>query len=148
MILPAPIVLEGRGVRLEPLQPEHAEAIVEAARNGALWDLYFTTVPRPEEAAAYVATALAGQREGRMLPWVVRELASDAIIGSTRYHDIKPEADRVEIGYTFYARRFQRTAVNTACKLLLLEHAFDTVSTPNSSWSRWVVNSRLRPTTV
>jgi RimJ/RimL family protein N-acetyltransferase len=65
--------------------------------------------------------------QGHMLPWVVRDLQSGEIIGSTRYHDIVPNIDRVEIGYTFYARRFQRTHVNTTCKLLLMSHAFDTL---------------------
>lgn len=76
---------------------------------------------------AYVATALGGQRDGHMLPWAVRELTSAMIVGSTRYHDIVPAIDRVEIGYTWYARRWQRSHVNTGCKLLLLGHAFDTL---------------------
>jgi RimJ/RimL family protein N-acetyltransferase len=75
----------------------------------------------------YVADALKGQRDGHMLPWIVRDVASGAIIGSTRYHDIVPAMDRVEIGYTWYAQSRQRTHVNTTCKLLLLRHAFDTV---------------------
>jgi RimJ/RimL family protein N-acetyltransferase len=77
--------------------------------------------------AAYIATALAGQRDGHMLPWVVREVESHALIGSTRYHDIVPTIDRVEIGYTWYSKSRQRTAVNTTCKLLLLAHAFETL---------------------
>ena len=76
---------------------------------------------------AYVAEALKGQVDGHMLPWTVRDLASGAIVGSTRYHDIVPGIDRVEIGYTWYAQRCQRTRVNTTCKLLLLGHAFDTL---------------------
>ena len=76
---------------------------------------------------AYVATALQGQRDGHMLPWVVRDLSTGAIVGSTRYHDIVPAIDRVEIGYTWYAERCQRTHVNTTCKLLLLTHAFETL---------------------
>jgi RimJ/RimL family protein N-acetyltransferase len=120
-----PIVLEGHGVRLEPMAPEHREAIAAAAADGTLWDLYYTTVPRPEETAAYIAHALEGQAAGHMLPWVVRELASDTIVGSTRYHDAIPTAHRVEIGYTFYARRWQKTWLNSACKLLLLTHAFE-----------------------
>ena len=80
-----------------------------------------------EQTDEYIATALTGQRNGHMLPWVVRELTSGAIIGSTRYHDIVPLVDRVEIGYTFYAKRWQRSHVNTSCKLLLLEHAFETL---------------------
>src|SRR5207237_4913189 len=75
----------------------------------------------------YVADALQGQHDGRMLPWAVRDLAIDEIIGTTRYHDIVPDIDRVEIGYTWYAQSRQRTRVNTTCKLLLLEHAFDTL---------------------
>jgi RimJ/RimL family protein N-acetyltransferase len=127
MIHLEPVVLEGRGLRLEPLRPDHRDAIVAAASDGALWELRFTTVPRPEEAAAYIEKALTGQREGHMLPWAVLEAASGTLVGCSRYHDIVAEADRVEIGYTFYARRRQRSFVNTACKLLLLGHAFDRV---------------------
>lgn len=127
MITCAPVTLEGHGVRLEPLDAIHAPALGEAATDGRLWELWFTSVPRPEECAAYVATALAGRAAGHMLPWAVRELATGAIVGTTRFHDIKPEIDRVEIGYTWYAASRQRTHVNTACKLLLLRHAFETL---------------------
>jgi len=122
-----PVTLEGHGVRLEPLDAAHAAPIAEAVRDGELWRLWFTGVPQPEQAAAYVAAALEGQRAGSMLPWAVRELRSGDIVGSTRYHDIVPAIDRVEIGYTWYAARWQRSHVNTACKLLLLQHAFDTL---------------------
>ncbi|MBX7120136.1 MAG: GNAT family N-acetyltransferase [Gemmatimonadaceae bacterium] len=125
MIHLTPVTLEGHGVRLEPLTPMHAEPLAEAARDGALWELWFTSVPRPEEAAAYVETALAGQRDGRMWPWVVRLAGDGTIVGTTRFHDIEAAIDRVEIGYTWYAARWQRSHVNTACKLLLLTHAFD-----------------------
>jgi RimJ/RimL family protein N-acetyltransferase len=84
-------------------------------------------VPEPEKISRYVRDALAGQNAGNMLPWAVRELASGEIVGSTRYHDVIAAADRVEIGYTWYAKRWQRSHVNTSCKLLLLGHAFDTV---------------------
>ena len=127
MISLAPITLEGHGVRLEPLRPEHAADLVPAASDGNLWELWFTSVPSPEQAATYVADALAGQQAGHMLPWAVRELTSNTIVGSTRYHDIVPAVDRVEIGYTWYAGRWQRSHVNTACKLLLLTHAFETL---------------------
>jgi RimJ/RimL family protein N-acetyltransferase len=122
-----PLVLEGRGVRLEPLTSEHHEALAGAAADGRLWELWFIAVPPPEGMRAYIADALQGQREGHMLPWAVRDLASGVIIGSTRYHDIAPAIDRVEIGYTWYAQSRQRTHVNTTCKLLLLRHAFDTL---------------------
>jgi RimJ/RimL family protein N-acetyltransferase len=84
-------------------------------------------VPAPGETAAYIAAALKGQAEGHMLPFVVRDVPSGKVIGATRYHDIVPAIDRVEIGYTWYSRRCQKTHVNTACKLLLLAHAFETV---------------------
>jgi len=122
-----PVVLEGHGVRLEPMSYEHQEGIEAAAADGKLWELWFTAVPKPEETRGYIAHALAGQEAGHMLPWVVRETATGAIVGSTRYHDIVAPIDRVEIGYTFYAKRCQRSYVNTACKLLLFGHAFDTV---------------------
>jgi RimJ/RimL family protein N-acetyltransferase len=127
MIAPAPITLEGYGVRLEPLAREHHDGLVAAASDGELWGLWFTSVPEPEQTHAYISAALAGQQAGHMLPWAVRDLASDTVIGSTRYHDIVPAADRVEIGYTWYARRHQKTHANTACKLLLLAHAFGTL---------------------
>ena len=128
MITLAPVTLEGTGVRLEPLTPVHTDALAAATSDGKLWELWFTSVPEPEKMAEYVAAALMGQRDGHMLAWVVRDLASDRIVGATRYHDIVPELDRVEIGYTWYARRMQHTHVNSACKLLLLRHAFDTLA--------------------
>ena len=127
MITVQPVVLEGRGIRLEPLTDEHHDALAAAAADGRLWELWFTAVPPPEGMRAYVADALNGQREGHMLPWVVRDLASGVIVGSTRYHDVVPAIDRVEIGHTWYRQSRQRTNVNTTCKLLLLGQAFDTL---------------------
>jgi RimJ/RimL family protein N-acetyltransferase len=127
MITVQPIQLEGHGVRLEPLTPVHAEGLRTAASDGRLWELWYTAVPEPDTVETYIEAALAGQRDGRMLPWAVRELAGGTIVGSTRYHDIVAEIDRVEIGYTWYARSWQRTHVNTTCKLLLLQHAFETL---------------------
>jgi RimJ/RimL family protein N-acetyltransferase len=122
---PKPVTLEKHGVRLEPLTREHRDAIAKAAADGELWNLWVTSVPAPAETDTYLAHALAGQEAGHMLPFAVRELSSGAIVGSTRYHDIIKPADRVEIGYTWYSKRWQRSHVNTACKLLLLAHAFD-----------------------
>jgi RimJ/RimL family protein N-acetyltransferase len=121
------ITLEARGIRLEPLADEHHDALVAAASDGRLWEFWFIAVPPPDGMRTYVADALKGQREGHMLPWVVRDLASGTIVGSTRYHDIQPAIDRVEIGHTWYGKSRQRTNVNTTCKLLLLGHAFDTL---------------------
>jgi len=122
-----PAKLEGYGVRLEPLSPQHEKGLIEAAKDGRLWELFFTTVPEPEKTRKYIADALKGQERGDMLPWAVRDLKSGEIVGSTRYHDIIPAADRVEIGYTWYAQRCQRSHVNTACKLLLFTYGFDTL---------------------
>lgn len=120
-----PVVLEGHGIRLEPLTDGHSDALAAAASDGRLWELFFIAVPPPDGMRGYVADALKGQRDGHMLPWVVRDVASGAIVGSTRYHDIAPAIDRVEIGHTWYAQSRQRTNVNTTCKLLLLGHAFE-----------------------
>jgi len=127
VIAPAPITLEGRGIRLEPLTLGHVEALEAAASDGKLWELWFTSVPEPGKMTKYVEDALDGQRAGHMLPWLVRELESGEIAGTTRYHDIVQAIDRVEIGYTWYAARWQRSHVNTTCKLLLLTHAFETL---------------------
>jgi RimJ/RimL family protein N-acetyltransferase len=127
MIKINPLTLEGHGVRLEPLSYEHQDGLALAAADGRLWELWFTAVPEPEQTRAYIANALDGQQGGHMLPWAVRELANGMIVGSTRYHDIVADIDRVEIGYTWYGRRWQRSHVNTGCKLLLLAHAFDTL---------------------
>jgi RimJ/RimL family protein N-acetyltransferase len=127
MIQLQPATLEGHGIRLEPMATSHAEALAAAAADGRLWELWFTAVPPPGEMAAYIADALQAQRDGHMLPWVVRDAAGGAVIGTTRYHDIQPAIDRVEIGHTWYAGSRQRTHVNTTCKLLLLAHAFESV---------------------
>jgi RimJ/RimL family protein N-acetyltransferase len=125
MITVRPIELTGYGVRLEPLDSKHEHDLAAAAADGALWELWFTAVPAPAETKSYIEHALARQRDGRMLAWAVRNLASGAVVGSTRFHDVVPEIDRVEIGYTWYAKSWQRTHVNTSCKLLLLTHAFE-----------------------
>jgi N-acetyltransferase len=127
MIALTPVTLEGHGVRLEPLTLAHESGIGAAAADGRLHELWFTSVPAPDQAAQYIATANEGMAAGHMLPWAVCDSASGEVLGSTRYHDIVPAVDRVEIGYTFYAQRVQRSHVNSACKLLLLTHAFETV---------------------
>lgn len=127
MISPQPVTLEGHGVRLEPLSQSHTDGLIAAAADGKLWELWFTSVPDAAHTPAYISDALAGLQAGHMLPWAVRDLASDTIVGSTRYHDIVARIDRVEIGYTWYGASRQRSHINTACKLLLLSHAFDTL---------------------
>jgi len=127
VIHPKPVTLERDGIRLEPLSPEHYDGLVAAASDGELWKLWFTSVPEPGSVITYIRVAVKGQSDGHMLPWAVRDVASNTIVGSTRYHDIVAAIDRVEIGWTWYASRCQRTNVNTTCKLLLLGHAFDTL---------------------
>jgi len=125
MIHPSPVTLERSGLRLEPMDEGHHDGLNAAAADGRLWEIWFTTIPEPGGMRKYISDALDGQRNGHMLPWIVRDLETGAIVGSTRYHDIVPALDRVEIGYTWYAQQRQRTGVNTVCKLLLLGHAFD-----------------------
>jgi RimJ/RimL family protein N-acetyltransferase len=127
MINAAPVTLEGHGVRLEPLTAAHRDGLAAATADGRLWELWYTVVPHPDDVTKYIADALAGQGAGKMLPWAVRDLASGTIVGCTRYHDIVAEIDRVEIGYTWYGASWQRSRVNTSCKLLLLSHAFETL---------------------
>jgi N-acetyltransferase len=131
---PEAVTLESPHVRLEPISSAHAADLEAAARDGELWKLRVTSVPAPGEAGAYVAAALKGLDEGHMLPFVVRDAASGKIIGSTRYHDIVPAVERLEIGYTWYARSWQRSHVNTTCKLLLMTHAFETLGAQMVGW--------------
>ncbi len=118
--------LRGTHVSLEPLQPAHAEGLREAASDGRLWELWYTNVPTPDEADAYVEAALAMQAAGTALAFTVRD-AHGRIVGTTRYYDLLPATPRLQIGYTWYARSVQRTALNTEAKLLLLAHAFETL---------------------
>ena len=127
MIKVQPVVLEGHGIRLEPLSEAHHDALTAASADGRLWELWFTAVPPPEGMRVYIADALNALHDGNMCPWIVRDVASGTVVGATRYHDIAPAMDRVEIGHTWYAESRQRTNVNTTCKLLLLAHAFDTL---------------------
>ena len=122
-----PVVLRERGIRLEPLALQHEAGLKAAAADGELWRLRVTSVPEPENTRAYIETALKMREQGHRFAFVVVGEASDTVLGSTSFHDILPEVKRVEIGYTWYARRVQRTHVNTTCKLLLLSHAFETL---------------------
>jgi RimJ/RimL family protein N-acetyltransferase len=124
MIRVDPVTLEFNGVRLEPLARHHEEGLRAAAMDGELWNLRVTSVPAPHDTEDYIRSAL---DTGNRLAFAVVDVASGAVVGSTSYHDIVPGIDRVEIGYTWYAKRCQRTRVNTSCKLLLLSHAFDTL---------------------
>ena len=124
MIHVAPVTLEFNGLRLEPLAPHHEEGLRAAASDGALWKLRVTSVPEPHQALDYIGSALETRDR---VAFAVVDACTNTLLGTTSYHDIQPKVDRVEIGYTWYAGRAQRTHVNTSCKLLLLSHAFDTL---------------------
>ena len=131
---PEPVTLTGPQLRLEPLTTDHTTALEAAARDGELWNLRVTSVPAPGETAAYVAAALKGYDDGHMLPFVVIDAASARVIGTTRYHDIVPAVERLEIGYTWYGKSWQRSHVNTTCKLLLMQHGFETLGAQLVGW--------------
>lgn len=122
-----PVTLEGEHVVLEPLCADHAEDLAEATADGELWRLWYTTVPAPATVADYIDTALQGRAQGDM-PFAVRHRSSGKVIGSTRFFRVDAVNGRLELGHTWYARRFQRSAVNSECKLLLLGHAFETLN--------------------
>ncbi|MEZ9707729.1 GNAT family N-acetyltransferase [Vibrio breoganii] len=119
--------MESKKIKLVPLKREHADALVIAASDGELWNLWFTSVPSAETVSRYIDTALEQQALGVAVPFVVIEKSTGHIIGSTRFCNADPVHHRVEIGYTWYASRYQKTSVNTECKLLLLSHAFESL---------------------
>ncbi|AQU82757.1 MULTISPECIES: GNAT family N-acetyltransferase [unclassified Halomonas] len=129
-----PITLAAHGIKLVPLTLDHESGLRAAAADGELWNLRITSVPAPEETRGYIDIALKNFEEGHRLAFAVIEEASGAVLGSTSYHDILPAEKRVEIGYTWYAKRVQRTHVNTTCKLLLLTHAFETLGCNVVGW--------------
>lgn len=129
-----PITLSARGIRLEPLALEHEAGLRTAAADGELWTIRVTGVPAPDETQAYIQTALRDRAAGHRFAFAVVDEASGRVLGSTSYHDILPEVRRLEIGYTWYARRAQRTHVNTCCKLLLLTHAFEVLACNVVGW--------------
>jgi RimJ/RimL family protein N-acetyltransferase len=122
-----PLTLRGTHATLEPLAADHLDAIRAAAADGELWRLWYTSVPAPDTAAKWLDTALDMRERLGAMPFAVRDSASGQIVGSTRYFNVDAPNRRLEIGHTWYARRAQRTAINTECKLLLLTHAFETL---------------------
>ena len=134
MTFVTPVTLSARGVELVPLALEHEPGLRAAAADGELWKLRITSVPEPEQTQAYIETALAARQEGNRFAFAVRDVASGTVLGSSSYHDILPAIKRVEIGYTWYAARCQRTHVNTTCKLLMLTHAFETLTCNVVGW--------------
>ncbi len=134
MLTVQPVVLERAPIRLVPLGLDHVEGLKAAAADGALWTLRVTSVPEPDGTRAYVEQALAGREAGHRFPFAVLDAASGEVIGCTSYHDIVPSVERLEIGWTWYAQRVQRSAVNTTAKLLLMQHAFETLGAQLVGW--------------
>ena len=129
-----PVTLAARGLELVPLTLEHEAGLRGAAADGELWKLRTTSVPEPEQTLAYIEAALAARQDGNRFAFAVRDQASGTVLGSSSYHDIVPAVKRVEIGYTWYAARCQRTHVNSTCKLLMLTHAFETLGCKVVGW--------------
>ncbi len=129
-----PVTLQERGLRLEPLTLAHEDGLRAAAADGELWKLRVTSVPEPQDTRAYIENALAQREAGQRFAFAVIDVASGTVLGCTSYHDILPAVRRVEIGWTWYAKRCQRTHVNSVCKLLMLRHAFDTLDCQVVGW--------------
>ena len=129
-----PTTLSARGITLVPLDVSHETGLRAAAADGELWNIRVTSVPEPDQTRKYIEDALQMRADGNRFAFAVLEDATGAVLGTTSYHDILPAVKRVEIGYTWYAQRCQRTHVNTTCKLLMLQHAFDTLSCKVVGW--------------
>lgn len=129
-----PTTLELAPVRLEPLALSHEAGLIKAARDGELWNLRFTSVPEPENTRRYIETALQGHAAGHRLAFAIVDAASGEVLGTSSYHDIVPAVERLEIGYTWLARKAQRSAVNTTAKFLLLRHAFEDLGAKLVGW--------------
>ncbi len=134
MLPVGPVTLERSPVRLVPLGLEHEDGLKCAAADGQLWNLRITSVPEPEHTRAYIETALRGRSEGHRFAFAVLDSGTGEVIGCTSYHDIVPALERLEIGWTWYAASRQRSAVNTTAKLLLMQHAFETLGAKLVGW--------------
>lgn len=137
-----PVILQGWGIRLEPLSLAHTAGLQAAAADGALWKLRITWVPAPDETTAYIQKALDMQTLGARCAFAVLDAQSGQVLGTSSYHDIVPSVQRLEIGYTWYAASAQRSHVNTAAKLLLMAHAFDTLECAVVGWRTDILNTR------
>ena len=127
MSWPAPVTLQGQHAALLPLEAGQHDDLCSAARDGELWKLWYTAIPAPEKMQAEIERRLGLQDKGSMLPFAVRSVAQNRVVGMTTYMNIDATQKRVEIGSTWYAKSVQRTPLNTECKLLLLTHAFETL---------------------
>ena len=129
-----PIHLEARSIRLVPLSLEHEAGLRAAAADGELWNIRVTSVPEPDQTRKYIEDALAMREAGNRFAFAVLDAASGTVLGSSSFHDILPAVKRLEIGYTWYAKRCQRTHINTSCKLLMMTHAFEVLNCNVVGW--------------
>ena len=129
-----PVTLQARGIKLLPLSLAHEGGLRIAAADGELWNIRVTSVPEPEQTRQYIEDALVMRGAGNRFAFAVTDAATGTVLGSSSYHDILPTVKRLEIGYTWYARRCQRTHVNTTCKLLLMTHAFEVLGCNVVGW--------------
>ncbi len=129
-----PVTLKARGIALVPLSLAHEDGLRAAAADGELWKIRVTSVPEPQDTRGYIETALQMREADNRFAFAVTDEATGTVLGSTSYHDILPAVKRVEIGYTWYAKRCQRTHINTTCKLLMMSHAFDTLGCNVVGW--------------
>ncbi|HNW01931.1 MAG TPA: GNAT family protein [Burkholderiaceae bacterium] len=129
-----PVKLSARGVELVPLDLGHEAGLRAAAADGELWNIRVTSVPEPEQTRKYIEDALAMREAGNRFAFTVTDATTGTVLGCTSYHDIVPAIKRVEIGYTWYAKRCQRTHVNSTCKLLMMTHAFETLGCHVVGW--------------
>jgi N-acetyltransferase len=129
-----PVELQDRGIKLVPLELAHESGLAAAAADGQLWNIRVTSVPEPGQTRKYIEDALAMRQDGNRFAFAIIEAATGTVLGSSSYHDILPAVKRVEIGYTWYAKRCQRTHINTTCKLMLMSHAFDTLGCNVVGW--------------
>ena len=134
MLAVAPVTLDDGRVRLEPLGVQHEAGLRRAAADGELWTIRVTSVPEPDDTRGYIERALQGFAEGHRLAFAVLDATSREVIGSSSYHDIVPAVERLEIGYTWYAKSRQRTHVNASAKLLLMRHAFEVLGAKLVGW--------------
>jgi RimJ/RimL family protein N-acetyltransferase len=138
------VTLEGRHVRLEPLERSHVDALIPIARDPELWRIGMETAGSPELMRAYVERALAAREAGVAMPFVTIEQGTGAVVGSTRFGNYDRVHRRIEIGWTWIAPQWQRTAVNTEAKLLMLAHAFETLELRRVELKTDVLNARSR----
>ena len=134
MLRVEPVTLADARVRLEPLGLQHVDGLKRAAADGELWNIRVTSVPDPDDTRGYVERALQGFAEGHRLAFAAIDAGSGEVIGSSSYHDIVPAVERLEIGYTWYAKSRQRTHVNASAKLLLMTHAFEVLGAKLVGW--------------